>query len=160
MDLQVVLTREVEPEALREQVETTLQELLDLRSRPRIELRGTAGGAERIGAAGQSWMLAVPETAQASLMMLDLPHDESAPATTKRTAVISRGERNHASAALAIAAGIALARHAGTTLIDDAHLLSGSGSSEPETLLAAIRLRQPQDDLDGAAHRLLSARGL
>jgi hypothetical protein len=75
-------------------------------------------------------------------------------------AVISRGERTQASAALAIAAGIVLARHARTTLIDDAHLVSGSASSEPETLLAAIRLRQPQDDLDGAPHRLLSKRGL
>jgi hypothetical protein len=161
VDLSVVLPRGVDPDDLRAEAEAVLQELLDLRSGPRIEIRRTAGGGERVEIAGQAWAIEVPGTAEATLLVLDLPHDESAPERTEPTAVVSRGElRTAPSAALAIAVAIALARRAGAPVLDDALLLSGTVESEPSSLLAAVRLEEPQGDLAGAARRLVEARGL
>ena len=145
---------------LREDTQKVLRDLLHLSVLPALRSSESEHGHAMLREAGDVVVFEGDGPGEATVMLLDLPTDESCTAFDRTALVSAGGLRSEVSVAIAIAAAIALARATGARVTDDALLVSSTPSVEPTRLLDSIRLRKPHVDIRLAAHELLEIAGL
>jgi hypothetical protein len=157
MEFSVLMEREVDLQDLRRALQTTLQKLLNLSFLPSIEIKESSQKGSSVGQESDTAIFEIAGAGDASLMLLELPYDDSAPLSKRLTAVLSAGSlRDAPSWASAIALSIALGQLMETKITDDSLLLSSTPEVDPAMILEKIRLRESHDDLLQASTLLLN----
>jgi hypothetical protein len=161
MEFSIILTRDVDLQRLRVALASSLQRLLNLSSRPHVEISGMEPSLMSLGRSGDAAVFKIDESGEANLMVLELPHDDSAPLSREITAVISAGAlRTALSWASAIALAIALGQLMEANIIDDSAVLAGSQEVDPTVLMERIKLDTKHHNLLRASDELLKNIGL
>lgn len=156
MDISVILGQAANLTDLKSDVQAVLREMLNLPFCPIVDIKELKTHQNSLGEVGDTVTFGIDALAEANMMVLDLPHDESDPFSKKPTAVISAGAlRTEESWALVIALAIALGKRIKANVIDDSQLLSANPEANPTQLLEMLKLVERQNDLSQASHELL-----
>ncbi len=157
MDLSLPVASRIEIDEVCKRTKSTLQAMLNLLCPPDVTVESSNVNGGSLGAVGDTLRFQVDGTGDVSLMVIDLPFDESMPHLKQPTAVITAGSRTSLSHVSAIAVAIALGQILSSDITDDALLLSSEPEINQRMLLDKIRLRNEQSDPLSASEELLHA---
>jgi hypothetical protein len=158
MEFSVRLTHRIDLKHLCKHMQSVLQTLLNLPFSRNIEIKCVTTNDYYLATIGDSATLQIEGSAEARLMILDLPYDESNPLLREPTVIISAGNvRTELSWVCVIALAIALGDELNTIIIDDSILLSSGREIKPACLLEKIKLVDPKTNILLAARELLKS---
>lgn len=143
------------------ETQSVLQELLNLRVPPHVEVKHWTEERPWIGKADDTCAFTIGDLGRADITVFELPYDEFDPYRKQLTVVIDADWfRTEISIVLAAALAIAVGRKTEADVHDHATLLSPSLSTDPTMLLETVKLTEQHDDLLLAAHQFLIRIGM
>ncbi len=151
IELSLTTAERISFEGISVDVAGALRTLLHLAADPHVTMRR---------ASGDGWVVSVAEAAVVHVTAVTIPpHPGVGTERVVATEVDAGLLRTPGSKVLAVAVAIALARRAGTAVVDDARWVTDTVENDPRILLERVRLASPQHDFEAGAREFAASVG-